>query len=127
MKAIPHTQPAKWPAKISSGRWAATIRHDSPAGCAIGLLGLPDDRPIALFFGTIRPSKGLEVLLEAWALVGRKLPEALDLVGVRIVIRRGLLALEVRTSLAATAETSATPSTTRFGCIDRMTPPGGGL
>jgi len=43
-------------------------------------LGLPGDRPIALFFGTIRPSKGLEVLLEAWALVGRKLPDAFLLV-----------------------------------------------
>jgi glycosyltransferase involved in cell wall biosynthesis len=43
-------------------------------------LGLPDNAPIALFFGTIRPSKGLEVLLEAWALVARRLPEAVLLV-----------------------------------------------
>jgi glycosyltransferase involved in cell wall biosynthesis len=43
-------------------------------------LGLAEDAPIALFFGTIRPSKGLEVLLEAWALVARRLPEAVLLV-----------------------------------------------
>lgn len=43
-------------------------------------LALADDAPIALFFGTIRPSKGLEVLLEAWALVARRLPEAVLLV-----------------------------------------------
>jgi formiminoglutamase len=51
MTRIPHTQPAKWPAKIPPGRWAAAIRRDSPAGCAIALLGLPDDTGVKLNHG----------------------------------------------------------------------------
>lgn len=43
-------------------------------------LGLSEDPPVALFFGTIRPSKGLEVLLEAWALVVQQMPEAILLI-----------------------------------------------
>jgi glycosyltransferase involved in cell wall biosynthesis len=43
-------------------------------------LGLPEGAPIALFFGTIRPSKGLEVLLEAWAVLAGRLPEAVLLI-----------------------------------------------
>ena len=39
-------------------------------------LGLSADAPVALFFGTIRPSKGLEVLLEAWSVAVRGVPEA---------------------------------------------------
>lgn len=43
-------------------------------------LGIPIELPVALFFGSIRPSKGLEVLLEAWARVAEKMPEAILLV-----------------------------------------------
>jgi glycosyltransferase involved in cell wall biosynthesis len=43
-------------------------------------LRLSDDVPVALFFGAIRPSKGLEILIEAWALVAKQMPEALLLV-----------------------------------------------
>jgi len=39
-------------------------------------LEVPDGAPVALFFGTIRPSKGLEVLLAAWARVAENVPEA---------------------------------------------------
>jgi glycosyltransferase involved in cell wall biosynthesis len=39
-------------------------------------LGLPSDRPIALFFGTLRASKGLDLLLAAWPLVAEALPSA---------------------------------------------------
>lgn len=51
-----------------------------PQSQARARLGLSVDPPVALFFGTIRPSKGLEVLLEAWALVALKVPEAILLV-----------------------------------------------
>jgi glycosyltransferase involved in cell wall biosynthesis len=51
-----------------------------PQSEARARLGLSADPPVALFFGTIRPSKGLEVLLDAWALVARKMPEAILLV-----------------------------------------------
>ena len=50
MKRLPHTIAAQWPA-IPAGRFAATIRHDSPAGCAIALLGLPDDTGVKLNHG----------------------------------------------------------------------------
>jgi glycosyltransferase involved in cell wall biosynthesis len=39
-------------------------------------LGLPLEVPVALFFGTIKQTKGLEVLLRAFALVRQGLPEA---------------------------------------------------
>jgi formiminoglutamase len=44
---IPHTTRSIWPA-ISAGRFAASIRRDSPKGCAITLLGLPDDTGVRL-------------------------------------------------------------------------------
>lgn len=56
----------------------ATPRLPQPEARA--RLGLSDDPPVALFFGTIRPSKGLEVLLEAWTRVVAKMPEAILLV-----------------------------------------------
>jgi len=43
---------------------------------ARSLLSLPLSSPIILFFGIIRPYKGLEVLIRAFALVARKIPEA---------------------------------------------------
>jgi glycosyltransferase involved in cell wall biosynthesis len=51
-----------------------------PQADARARLGLLEHAPIALFFGSIRPSKGLEVLLEAWALVTRAAPEAILLI-----------------------------------------------
>lgn len=44
-------------------------------------LGLPARGPVALFFGLIKPYKGLEVLLEAWPQVERRLGPAHLLVG----------------------------------------------
>ena len=38
--------------------------------------GLGGDEPVALFFGTLAPSKGLPVLLEAFVTVRRRLPRA---------------------------------------------------
>jgi glycosyltransferase involved in cell wall biosynthesis len=43
-------------------------------------LGLPPDAPVALFFGSIKQTKGLEVLLRAFALVRQDLPTSLLLV-----------------------------------------------
>ncbi len=51
MTAIPPTQPGKWPAAIAAARFAATIRRDSTAGCAVALLGLPDDTGVRLNHG----------------------------------------------------------------------------
>ena len=71
------------PAKVRVaplGGYALFTAADLPQAEARARLGVPDDIPVALFFGTIRPSKGLEVLLEAWALVAPRMPDALLLV-----------------------------------------------
>lgn len=47
MKRFPHTTAPLWPA-VSAGRFAATIRHETSAGCAVALLGLPDDTGVTL-------------------------------------------------------------------------------
>ncbi len=74
-----HIDPAKAPV-AALGDYALFATPDMPQTAARSSLGLANDRPIALFFGSIRPSKGLEVLLEAWARVSRRSPEALLLV-----------------------------------------------
>lgn len=43
---------------------------------ARALLGLPPDVPVALFFGFVRPYKGLQLLLAAWPRVLRSLPDS---------------------------------------------------
>jgi glycosyltransferase involved in cell wall biosynthesis len=50
---------------------------DLPQRDARDRLGLPSDVPIALFFGSLRPAKGLDVLLGAWPEVVRQIPQAL--------------------------------------------------
>ncbi len=47
-----------------------------PRADARARLGLPADVPVFLFFGFIRRYKGLDVLLDAWAEVVRRVPEA---------------------------------------------------
>jgi glycosyltransferase involved in cell wall biosynthesis len=62
------------------GDYVLFAEPDMQQSSARSALGVAHERPVALFFGTIRPSKGLEVLLEAWARVVQRLPEALLLV-----------------------------------------------
>ncbi|MFT5422374.1 MAG: arginase family enzyme [Phycisphaerales bacterium] len=52
----PHTIHAPWPEGIPSGRFASTIERDDPSGCAVALLGLPDDTGVRLNHG--RPGAG---------------------------------------------------------------------
>lgn len=40
-------------------------------------LGLQPSNPLALFFGSVRPSKGLDVLLDAWPSVVKRVPGAM--------------------------------------------------
>jgi formimidoylglutamase len=47
---IPHTRPAAWPER-RPGRFADNFRVDSPEGCGVALLGLPDDTGVKLNFG----------------------------------------------------------------------------
>lgn len=84
MRAIPYTAPAKWPAGIPPGRFAATIRRDSAAGCAIALLGLPDDTGVKLNHGRPGAAAGPAAFRAALARYGAadaasgKLPRVFD-------------------------------------------------
>ena len=63
-------------------------------------LDLPPDVPVALFFGSIRESKGLEVLLGAWPRVRQRLPHARLLIAGRPFKRTNVDALLERLPLA---------------------------
>jgi glycosyltransferase involved in cell wall biosynthesis len=74
-----HVQPSKVHV-AALGDYSLFATPRLPQADARARLGLLEHAPIALFFGSIRPSKGLEVLLEAWAGVVRALPEAILLI-----------------------------------------------
>jgi formiminoglutamase len=46
-----HLAPSRWPNEIPASRFAASIRRDSPAGCPVALLGLPDDHGVRMNHG----------------------------------------------------------------------------
>jgi formiminoglutamase len=73
MKRIPHTTAARWPT-ISPTRFAATIRRDSAAGCAIALLGLPDDTGVRLNHGRPGAARGPVAFRTALARFGARVP-----------------------------------------------------
>jgi formiminoglutamase len=74
VKRLPHTTPPKWPA-IPAGRFAATIRRDSPSGCAIALLGLPDDTGVRLNHGRPGARRGPVAFRAALARYGAASPD----------------------------------------------------
>jgi glycosyltransferase involved in cell wall biosynthesis len=62
----------------------AGLAHQSDSGAATRLrreLKLPDSQPVVLFFGFVRPYKGLDYLVRALPLVRKKLPVHLVVVG----------------------------------------------
>jgi glycosyltransferase involved in cell wall biosynthesis len=68
-------------AVIPHGEYGLFAPHDRPAvGYAKRAIGLDDDFPAVLFFGALRRYKGLDVLLEAFAILSRGRP------GLRLVI-----------------------------------------
>lgn len=48
--SVPYTLPGVWP-QLSPGRFASGFRAQSPAGCRLALLGLPDDLGVKLNSG----------------------------------------------------------------------------
>ncbi len=65
---VPHTEPAS-PIEPRAGRLAATIRSE-PEGCAIALLGLPDDTGVGLNSGRVGASEGPAAFRRALASFG---------------------------------------------------------
>lgn len=55
-RLIPHTTDPRWP-EVEGGRLAGTFRLESSEGCAVALLGLPDDTGVRLNHG--RPGAAL--------------------------------------------------------------------
>jgi formiminoglutamase len=74
MPGIPHTLAPEWPAEISAARFAATLRRDSPDGCQIAILGLPDDTGVKLNHGRPGAARGPAAFREALARYGAKDP-----------------------------------------------------
>jgi formimidoylglutamase len=72
--AIPHTQPAAWPANIPTSRLAAHF-HASPVGCRVALLGLPDDEGVRLNNGRPGAKDGPRALRAALAAYGVAAPD----------------------------------------------------
>jgi formiminoglutamase len=76
MTKIPHTKPGFWPNDIPASRFAATIRRDSPEGCAVALLGLPDDRGVRMNRGRPGAAGGPAAFRAALARYGAAEPAA---------------------------------------------------
>lgn len=66
---LPHTTAPVWP-PVSGGRFAARIRSDAPEGCAVALLGLPDDTGVSLNHGRPGARLGPSALRAALARFG---------------------------------------------------------
>lgn len=67
---IPHAEPAKWP-DIAPGRFAATsVDARDPGGCAVALLGLPDDLGVRLNRGRPGAAEGPAAFRAALARYG---------------------------------------------------------
>jgi formiminoglutamase len=70
MKSLSLVRAAGGSGKISPGRFAATIRHHSAAGCPIALLGLPDDAGVKLNGGRRGAAAGPTAFRAALACYG---------------------------------------------------------
>ena len=68
---------------IPHGDYGDVATPDASQAEARARLRLPANAPIALLFGSLRPSKGLEALLGVWASVREHVPEAMLIVAGR--------------------------------------------
>lgn len=66
---IPHCQPGKWP-EVSSSRFASLIERETPDGCAIALIGMPDDTGVRLNNGRPGAAESPDALRAALARYG---------------------------------------------------------
>ncbi len=66
----PNTSAPPWPGDAAAGRFASTIRTDSPEGCVIALLGLPDDTGVRMNNGRTGAAGGPKAFRAALARYG---------------------------------------------------------
>lgn len=71
---IQHTRKMEWP-KIASGRFASLIQTDSPEGCQIALLGVPDDTGVSMNHGHPGAAQGPDALRVALTRYGTNEPD----------------------------------------------------
>lgn len=72
---IPHTTQPTSPLTSASGKFAGTVRTDSPQGCHVALLGLPDDLGVRLNSGRPGAAKGPTAFRAALARYGAAVPK----------------------------------------------------
>ena len=70
MPLTEHTSAPPWPTDVAAGRFASTIRTDSPERCEIALLGLPDDTGVRLNNGRTGAAGGPKAFRAALARYG---------------------------------------------------------
>jgi glycosyltransferase involved in cell wall biosynthesis len=66
---------------IPHGNEALIVGMADAGGHLRGRYGIPPERPVALFFGGLRPSKGLPDLVDAFSIVRRETPATLVIAG----------------------------------------------
>lgn len=70
----PNTSAPPWPSDTASGRFAATISTESPDGCTVALLGLPDDTGVRMNHGRTGAAGGPKAFRAALARYGAAAP-----------------------------------------------------
>jgi len=78
MTRIPRTTPPVYPDAIPDTKFASTIERDDPTGCAVALLGIPDDTGIAFNNGRPGAREGPAALRAALATMGTAEPNGWD-------------------------------------------------
>lgn len=74
---IPFTRKMQWP-EVSAGRFTSRIRTDSPEGCQVALLGVPDDTGVTLNHGIAGAALGPDAFRVALTRYGTSEPEGWD-------------------------------------------------
>ena len=70
MTLLPNTSAPPWPGDAAPGRFAGTIRTESPDGCTVALLGLPDDTGVRMNNGRTGAAGGPKAFRTALARYG---------------------------------------------------------
>ncbi|GAB5495440.1 MAG: formimidoylglutamase [Phycisphaerales bacterium] len=71
---IAHTRKMEWP-EVSEGRFGSLIRTDSPEGCQVALLGVPDDTGVQMNHGNPGAAQGPDALRVALTRYGTSEPD----------------------------------------------------